>query len=175
MTAPVQLSPAELALKLACREAVEAAGGQVLVAGETGRCQSRISDYCNPNRGEFMPADVIRRVEALGRGRPGWPHVTRALARAQDGHFDPGAGVGGPLQLANLGQWLGAIGGDYAELVAALAAGRLAAPLAGLTLGQRGAILREVGEAVDSLAALGAALSADLEAEHSAAPVPDSS
>ena len=61
-----RLSPADLALKLAFRDAVRAAGGQEFVAGEIGRTQSRVSDWCNANVDEFPPIDIVRRVEALG-------------------------------------------------------------------------------------------------------------
>lgn len=78
----VTLSPEELALKLATREAVTAAGGQEFVGREVERAQSRISDYGSDHTADFMPVDIVRKVEALGAGKPGHPHITRALARA---------------------------------------------------------------------------------------------
>ena len=83
----IRLSPAQLAIKLATREALCAGGGQELIAGEIGCAQSRLSDYASPNTADFIPADKIILVEALSAGSPGHPHITAALARAQGGAF----------------------------------------------------------------------------------------
>lgn len=74
--------PAALvAIKLACARAVEAAGGQVLVAAETGRSQGRISDFCNITTPDFMPLDVAATVDALALGATGASPIADALAR----------------------------------------------------------------------------------------------
>lgn len=83
----ITLSPSQLALKLATREAFKAAGGQDFVASELGCAQSRLSDYGSANTGDFISIDKVLVVEALGAGKPGHPHITRALARASGGEF----------------------------------------------------------------------------------------
>jgi hypothetical protein len=119
----VRLSPQQLALKAATRDAVRAAGGQEFVAGEVGRTQSRISDYCSPNVAEFMPLDIVAKVEALGAGSPEAPHITRALARASGvAVVDRDAAGEGPAELA---QWLAAIAGESGDVIRGLAAGVL--------------------------------------------------
>lgn len=119
----VRLSPQELALKAATRDAVLAAGGQVFVGTEVGRTQSRISDYCSPNVREFMPLDIAAKVEALGAGSPDAPHITRALARAAGVAVvaceEPGKG---PAELAH---WLAEIAGESGDVIRGLAAGVL--------------------------------------------------
>ncbi len=75
----IRLTPAQLALKLATREAVQAAGGQELVAGVLGCAQSRVSDYCSPNTADFIPLDKVAKLEALTIGAAGHPHISRAL------------------------------------------------------------------------------------------------
>lgn len=76
------LEPADLALKLATKDAIRGAGGQEFLSESLGRSQSRFSDYGSPNKPDFMPIDLVRKVQALGAGKPGWPHITHALARA---------------------------------------------------------------------------------------------
>lgn len=161
----VRLSPRQLAIKAATREAVHAAGGQVFVAHETGRTQSRISDYCSAHTADFMPADVIAAVEALSAGAPGHPHVTRALARAQgalvlDGPLpaDPATGSG-----ASISCWLAHVAGESADVIRVLASGGVypgaAAALAdGLGAQQRAVLARELDQLIDVLAGLNAVL-----------------
>lgn len=151
----VRLSPADLALKLACEEAVRAAGGQEFVAREAGYAQSRVSDWCSPNTTAFMPLHVARQVEALGAGAPGHPHITRALARAQ------GAGVSDPAPAADplhLCQWLARVGGESGDLLRALADGAAGPGIAAMPLELRRRIARELGEMTDLLGELGHAL-----------------
>lgn len=151
-----RLSPNELALKLACREAVKAAGGQEFVAGETGRAQSRISDYCSQNTREFMPVDVLRKVEALSAGAPGHPHVTRALARAQGGAFVPLPDGGGQVCFAapKLGQLLAQVAGESSDVIALLASSQLEATIDQLPDDLRQAIADECVELVEMVAAM---------------------
>lgn len=157
-----RLSPSELALKLACRDAVKAAGGQEFVALESGRCQSRISDYCSPNTRDFMGADLVARIEALSAGAPGHPHVTRALARAQGGQFVPGmlaVGMGARgIAEVLLGHWLAEIADDSSDVIGLLAGGDLAAPIARLSRERRQALAREVCELAERLGNLECAL-----------------
>ena len=156
-----RLSPAELALKLACRDMVKAAGGQEFVAGETARTQSRISDYLSPNTRDFMPTDLVRKVEALSAGAPGHPHVTRALARAQGGAFValPGAGPSdGPVAVSfdapQLGQLLAQVAGESSDVIALLASSQLEATIDELPAVLREAIAAECFELVEKVAAI---------------------
>lgn len=150
-----QLSPEELALKLATREAVIAAGGQVFVAGEVGRSQGVVSDWGSPQTAAFAPLNAVRRIEALGAGKPGHPHVTRALARAQ------GLRLGGAMPESDnvhLSDWLCDLTGEHADVVRALASAR--SSLKDLSLNQRAALAREIDQLVDVLAALRAGIEA---------------
>jgi hypothetical protein len=152
-----RLTHRELAIKLACRDAVKAAGGQDFVATEVGRCQSVVSDWCSPNTRSFMPADVIARVEALGHGQPGSPHVTRALARAQgllvaDAEPEEAAG-------ATLAGWLATVAHESSDLIRALAAGAVMPGLARqgftkLSALERRTIASELDQLIDVLAGL---------------------
>jgi hypothetical protein len=150
-----RLSPSDLALKLACREAVKAAGGQDFVAGETGRTQSRISDYCSPNTRDFMPADLIAKVEALGAGSPGHPHITRALVRAQ------GLAVIDPDQTPVVSV-VGALGdvasesGDVIRLLAKAIDGGLSSFADLSTPNRRQEILHEIDQLIDLLTGIAA-------------------
>jgi hypothetical protein len=77
----LRLPPHLQSAKVAFGELVDAFGGQVAVAAETGRSQSRISDYAHRNRSDFAPLDVIDALEARTVGMAGHPHVTAWLAR----------------------------------------------------------------------------------------------
>lgn len=156
-----RLSPSELALKLACREAVKAAGGQDFVAGECSRTQSRISDWCSPNTAEFMPIDVIQRIEALGAGAPGHPHVTRALARAQGGSFMPVPSGQVVLATPLLGQLLADVAGESSDVIGLMAGMQLDAPIAGLSATDRAALRDECGDLIDLLSDVVAKLAPD--------------
>lgn len=75
------LSPAEQRLKAASKKLVKAFGGQEAVHAATGYRQQRISDWGLPNVREFMPIDVVDLIEESTVGLPGWPHITRELAK----------------------------------------------------------------------------------------------
>lgn len=75
-----RLSPEQLVLKRATREAVRDAGGQEFLSVQLGKAQSRFSDYGSPNTQDFMPLQDVFAVEHLGHGKPGHPHITHALA-----------------------------------------------------------------------------------------------
>ena len=142
-----RLSPADLALKLAFRDAVRAAGGQEFVAGEIGRTQSRVSDWCNANVDEFPPIDIVRRVEALGAGAPGHPHVSGALARAAGGVLarDP-EDLGAPLCAAG---HLAAVAGESSDVIRRLA--DQVARRATLGPNARAVLLREIDDLLEAV------------------------
>jgi hypothetical protein len=77
----ITLAPHLQSAKVAFGDLVDAFGGQVAVAAETGRSQSRISDYAHRNRADFPPLDVIDALEARTVGVAGHPHVTAWLAK----------------------------------------------------------------------------------------------
>lgn len=152
----IRLSPDDLALKLAFREAVAAAGGQEKVEGVTGKTQSRISDYGSPNTADFAPIDVVRKVEALGFGAPGHPHVSRALARAGGAALSTALPFGRGLH--DLGDHLAAVARETADLTQALAGEDLAADCASLSPAARQRIGHEAAEAMAQLEQLQRAL-----------------
>lgn len=152
----VRLSPEDLALKLATREAVTAAGGQVFVAGEVGRAQSRLSDYGSDNTAEFMPVNLVRRVEALGAGRPGHPHITSALARAAGRRIGGAAPTHDNLHVSD---WLCDLAGEHADVVRALVDGTVrpgaARPsIRDMSAHARAVLSREIDQLLDVLGAL---------------------
>jgi hypothetical protein len=142
----VRLSPQELALKLATREAIEAAGGQTFLARETGRSQGRFSDYCSDNTAEFMPLQLVRHVEALGAGKPGHPHVTRALARAAD--LPIGGRGAAQAGVDDLGDWMALVARENADLAAAMAGQDLARCCESLSPHARERLSRETGQLI---------------------------
>jgi hypothetical protein len=146
----IRLTPQLLALKLATREAVEAAGGQAFVAKEVDRTQSRISDYCSENTAEFMALNLVERVEALGAGAVGHPHITRALARARS-VLVGGRRAGSTVGMDDLGDWLAAVAQDNAELAGALAGEDLSKGCDALSTEARKRIGREARELIDRL------------------------
>jgi hypothetical protein len=89
------LTPRQQAAKAAFRDLVDAFGGQVAAAAETGRSQSRICAYGHRNMADFAPVDVVECLESRTDGTAGHPHVTRWLARQQGYGLvrlpDPGA------------------------------------------------------------------------------------
>lgn len=77
-----RLSPRGLALKRACRALVEAAGGIEAAALMCRLGKSQIGDCISVNHPErWLPADVVASLEDCTLGTPGWPQVTRHLAR----------------------------------------------------------------------------------------------
>lgn len=77
----VLLTPRLQAGKVAFRELVDAFGGQVAAAVETGKSQPRISAYGLRNTDDFAPVDVVLRLEQSTHGSHNHPQVTRWLAR----------------------------------------------------------------------------------------------
>ncbi|HKT85615.1 MAG TPA: hypothetical protein VJQ77_05965 [Novosphingobium sp.] len=151
-----ELSPQELALKIATAEAVRAAGGQEFVAREVGRAQSRISDYCSRTTRQFVPADVAVMIDALGTGRPGHPHIASAMARAQGAAIEGSAPARRHLHLH---EWLADLSGESADVIRALVAGSVipgqAVPSIQLmSANDRATVLRELDELADVVASL---------------------
>lgn len=74
-------------LRVASRALVRAVGGQDAAAATCARIKRHqsFSDFGNPNGSAFMPLDAVVELEAVTRGTPGWPVVTRYLAQ-QTGH-----------------------------------------------------------------------------------------
>lgn len=77
-----RLNSEKQGLKLAARDLVRAVGGGEAGAGFCRVSQQRLSEYGSINGELFMPADVVLDLEAVTRGEPGHPHVTRYLARS---------------------------------------------------------------------------------------------
>ena len=78
------LSSDKQALKRAICALIAEVGGQEAAAEYSRVSRPRIAQYGNPNEESyFVPVDVVADLEAVTHGRPGHPHVTRALARRQ--------------------------------------------------------------------------------------------
>lgn len=77
-----------LQLKHASRGLVRAVGGTDGAAASLSNDerhvrQQRMSDCTLANTPDFLRIDETAELEDLSVGQPGWPHVTRALARRQ--------------------------------------------------------------------------------------------
>lgn len=139
-----RLSPDELALKIATADAVRAAGGQDFVAENCGRSQGVVSDYCSRTTRSFMPLDIVAKVEALGTGAPGAPHITRALARAQGLPLEaPRVAVGEGF---DLGDWMAWLARESADVMACLAGEDLSARCESLSVSAREKLCRELDQ-----------------------------
>lgn len=156
-----RLTPAQLALKQATADAVRAAGGEVFVAREAGRSQGRISDYCSANTADFIPLGLIAPIEALGTGAPGWPHITRALARAQGLALGDGPAAGSDERLTDLGDWLARIVREFSDVTGQFAMANLAAACGAMAPAARARMAREVDQLDAALAGFRAALASD--------------
>ncbi|RDV06402.1 hypothetical protein DXH95_02965 [Sphingorhabdus pulchriflava] len=146
----INLSPSQLALKLATREAFKAAGGQDFCASELGCAQSRLSDYASPNTGDFISIDKVLMVEALGAGKAGHPHITRALARASGGEFLDRSADDGEAEALDV--HLPRFAAEAGDLIRHLAQG--VALKGRLTTPQLHELNRQVVETLDALLAL---------------------
>ncbi len=149
----VRLTPDQLALKAATRAAVKAAGGQDFISAEVGRAQSRISDYCSSSVAEFMPLDIVARVEELSTGSPGHPHITRALARRQG---DMVLDCGDESRRYPLAQLLAEVAGESSDVIRILANGTGAADAAARCIDsmspqQKAELAREVDDLMQVL------------------------
>lgn len=75
--------PEALALKVASKALIRAAGGTD-GAGETiGARQQRMSDCGNPHTRDFLRIDEVAALEDVTAGAPNHPLITRTLARRQ--------------------------------------------------------------------------------------------
>ena len=101
------------AIKLATRRAVEAAGGQALVAAAIGRAQSRVSDYCSLFTADCIPVDLAVEVDAIAEAATGALPIIEMLTRLAN---STGATRGGEEHLPKIAV-------ESAELIAALARG----------------------------------------------------
>ncbi|MCT2398503.1 hypothetical protein [Novosphingobium mangrovi (ex Huang et al. 2023)] len=150
------LTAQELALKNATIEAVRAAGGQDFVAGEVNRTQSRISDYCSRSLRQFVPIDLAVVIDSLGTGKPGHPHIARAMVRAL------GATVSAPAPDSDnlhLHEWLADLSGESADVIRALVdgavpPGRATPSIRTMSPNSQANVLREIDQLVDLLCAL---------------------
>lgn len=76
-----QLSREQFRLKLASKALVKAVHGTETAGEICGLRQQRVSEATLPNCPSFFSIEDVRALEEVARGAPGWPHVTRALAR----------------------------------------------------------------------------------------------
>ena len=124
------LPPHQQDVKAAFVDLVRAYGGQeaasALVGGRVR--QQAISDFGLRNVPAFAPLDIVIELERRTVGAPGWPHVTRALARTHDLLLvtPPRAATDAAGDLVGqLGCLAGACGRLHESAGAALADGRL--------------------------------------------------
>jgi hypothetical protein len=81
----IQNTPGDLSLKVAAEGLIDAVGGPSKGEGYSRLDRRRASDYVGPNTDAFMPTDIAVALEKRAVGSPGWPQVTREMAR-QTGH-----------------------------------------------------------------------------------------
>jgi hypothetical protein len=77
----ISLSPRDQARKIAFRELIEAVGGFEAAALNCRLGKSQLHRCASTHCPDFAPIDVVQQLEAITRGRPGWPVVTRLHAR----------------------------------------------------------------------------------------------
>ncbi|MBJ7442865.1 MAG: hypothetical protein JHD32_00835 [Sphingobium sp.] len=77
------LKPTDIAISEATGDAVYAAGKQEYVSRMLGRARTTLTGWCNEDEAEFIPLRLVPELEKMARGKPGWPHITRTLARMQ--------------------------------------------------------------------------------------------
>lgn len=97
-------------LKVASHDLIGAHGTQKQTEAVTGLRQQKLSDLGNSHTADFMTLDTAIELERRTVGAPGWPHVTRAMARQNGGVF-----VRLPDARDAEGDWLGLLGGLSAE------------------------------------------------------------
>ena len=112
------------------------------MAGEAGRSQGRISDFCNPAVPDFMPVDVALTVDRLARAASGRAPIAEAMARLADG------GDGGSPD--PLSEHLPRIATESADLMRAIAA-RMADELSPLAQRQLLTEADQLGAAIADL------------------------
>ena len=142
-----RLSPQEIALKQATEQAIDAAGKQPFLERELGYSQSNWSEWKSTDTYRFMPINVVQKVEALGAGSPGHPHITRALARAA------GVPVSGTLirdeDTDNLADRTARLTREFADVLRELAREDQSLPCQKVAIRRRADLKRELGELID--------------------------
>lgn len=78
-----RLSSEEQALALATRRAIEAAGGLEACAQVAAVAKSQLQRCTSPQHHDSITIRDAVAIESIGHGRPGHPHITLAMARAQ--------------------------------------------------------------------------------------------
>jgi hypothetical protein len=143
-----------LALKAATRAAVQAGGGQEAVVRFTRLSRPQaLSDHGNPAEdGRFMPIDVVADVEALTHGTPGFPAITRTLARLHGFDLVPMPRARG--EAADYCQHLQAIVRETADVTLELSLHLMKPP----SEREAARLIREVDQAQQALAELKATL-----------------
>jgi hypothetical protein len=149
----LMLPPELQAGKAATAALIRAFGGQEAAAAETGKRQSRFSDYGSPHTADFISIADVRTLEVATHGHPGHPHVTRWLAR-QTGHvlvrLPEAAACAGDLQCE-----LGAVSKETGDVLVALGEGLRDGKL---TAAECAAVREEIAQAQERLALLDALL-----------------
>jgi len=154
----------QLLLKRATKGLVRAVGGSdaaaesLAEAGGVRVRQQRISDCTLPNTADFLRIDEAAELEDLSHGQPGWPHLTRALARRQGFALLPLPSA--PDGLTDWHRQLAEVSREAGEAV-----GKVCDALAGDSRVDRGEVaegrlVEEVDEAIAALAGLRALLQA---------------
>lgn len=77
------LAPDQQELKAATRALIRAAGGTDASGAVCGVAQQTASDWQARNLDKFVPVNAVAALEDITSDLPGWPHVTRVLARRQ--------------------------------------------------------------------------------------------
>lgn len=113
-----QLSHDELDLKIATDSAMDAAGGQSRMHRAGVALQSVLSDACSRTTRVFLRIDQVATIEDHGTGRPGHPHITRALARRQGFVLVPAGDAGDDDSLPML---VGSVAAETGDVIKALA------------------------------------------------------
>lgn len=134
-------------IKVASDQLINAFGPQKKAAALTGYRQQRISDCGLINTSEFLPVDAVQKLESRTVDLPGWPHVTRTLARQQGFILVPAATAGGEGDLTD---HLCAVSAEAGDVMRALAD----AERDGLTKERRGIALTQAHELQEAAAAL---------------------
>lgn len=82
------MTPELIDLKRATAETIKGVGGLEAAAGFCRVGKSVLGDNQSVSKPDsFMALDVVAALEPLASERSGWPHVTRALCRANGGVF----------------------------------------------------------------------------------------
>jgi len=82
-----KLSPDEQRLAAATKRAVQACGGLKVCEGEVGLSDSMISRFCSPNLRDSISVRDAVRIDAIGHGTAGHPHILNAMASIVGGVF----------------------------------------------------------------------------------------